>query len=122
MAIDDFQSLLLENPQISLTLLKIQNRIIVETQSKLNEKMMHDTREQIIKLLLRLTQSHGENQGNHHYKIMVNFTNQELANMIGTSRETMNRMLTSFKKEKFIYEEEGRMVVDFHKIHDEVLY
>src|SRR5699024_3118288 len=87
MAIDDFQSLLLENPQISLTLLKIQNRIIVETQSKLNEKIMHDTREQIIKLLLRLTQSHGENQGNHHYKIMVNFTNQELANMIGTSRE-----------------------------------
>ena len=120
---DEFSNMLLQFPSIAIEMLKMQNKLIDDLHIRLNEKMMHDAREQIIKLLLRLTQSHGVDLGNKHYKLTTAFTNQELANMIGTSRETISRTLTNFKKKKFIYEsDDGHLVIDFHLIHDEVLY
>ncbi|MEJ8776721.1 Crp/Fnr family transcriptional regulator [Pseudogracilibacillus sp. ICA-222130] len=120
---DEFSNMLLQFPSIAIEMLKMQNKLIDDLHVRLNEKMMHDAREQIIKLLLRLTQSHGVDLGDNHYKLTTAFTNQELANMIGTSRETISRTLTNFKKKKYIYEsDDGHLVIDFHLIHEEVLY
>lgn len=87
----------MQYPGMSMVVMKIQNKMITELLLRLNEKMMHDTREQVIKLLLRLTKSHGHKIKQDEYKLMISFTNQELANMIGSSRETINRTLAQLK-------------------------
>jgi len=83
--------MLLQFASVAIKMLKMQNKLTDDLHIRLNKKMMHDAREQMIKLLLRLTQSHGADLGNKHYKLTTAFTNQELANMIGTSRETISR-------------------------------
>jgi len=121
--VNDFWDLLMQYPGMFMAVMKIQNKMITELLSRLNEKMMHDTREQVIKLLLRLTKSHGQKIKHDEYKLMISFTNQELANMIGSSRETINRTLTNLKKQELIYEaEDGKLVIHQEGIQEEILY
>ncbi|OAJ73817.1 Crp/Fnr family transcriptional regulator, partial [Brevibacillus sp. SKDU10] len=88
----DFENALLQYPRLCITLFKILEEKIVDLQNRLEEKILHDTYEQIIMLLLRLCKSNGI-QIHDKYKITTQFTNRELANMIGTSRETINRTI-----------------------------
>lgn len=121
--INDFQNVLIEHPEICMKLLQMQSRLIADLQVRLGEKIMNDTREQIIKLLLRLTQSHGEKLENGNIVLTTPFTNQELANMIGSSRETVSRTLSNLRRQKMIYDDaNGHIIIDFHHLHEEVLY
>lgn len=93
-----FQTLLKTHPSLSLKLLGVMEATILELQKRLEEMVMHDTFGRIVLLLLRLSRIHGVKDGNL-VKITVPFTNQELANMIGTTRETISRAFSQLKKD-----------------------
>ncbi|UOF92055.1 Crp/Fnr family transcriptional regulator [Fodinisporobacter ferrooxydans] len=92
-----FRNLLETNPSLCIRLLAIMEARLTELQDRLEEIVLHDVAEQIIYMLMRLAQRHGVSVGERIW-INVPFTNQELANMIGTSRETVNRTLNQLKK------------------------
>ena len=52
-------------------------------------------------LLLDLGKSAGS-YGNYEMRLTMALTHEDLANLVGTSRETVTRTLTRFKKESFI--------------------
>ena len=64
--------------------------------------ILYNTFDQIIMLLLRLIKSHGEEIDTDKYVINTPFTNRELANMIGSSRETVSRTLTKLKNDQCV--------------------
>lgn len=74
--------------------LRAANQLIAATTSQ-------DIRARLASLLLNLSQSFGEKAENG-VKITLRLTNQEMANMIGTTRETVNRTLNRFWDEKLI--------------------
>ena len=74
--------------------LRAANQLIAATTSQ-------DIRARLASLLLNLSQSFGEKADNG-VKITLRLTNQEMANMIGTTRETVNRTLNRFWDEKLI--------------------
>jgi CRP/FNR family cyclic AMP-dependent transcriptional regulator len=74
--------------------LRAANQLIAATTSQ-------DIRARLASLLLNLSQSFGEKAENG-VKISLRLTNQEMANMIGTTRETVNRTLNRFWDEKLI--------------------
>ncbi|MGA3038569.1 MAG: Crp/Fnr family transcriptional regulator [Vulcanimicrobiaceae bacterium] len=74
--------------------LRAANQLIAATTSQ-------DIRARLASLLLNLSQSFGEKAENG-IKISLRLTNQEMANMIGTTRETVNRTLNRFWDEKLI--------------------
>ncbi|GAA3312411.1 hypothetical protein GCM10020331_000040 [Ectobacillus funiculus] len=92
-----FEAILIKYPELCIKLFKVLGEKIIDLQNRLEEQILHDTYEQIIMLLLRLCQSNGV-PINDGYKITTHFTNRELANMIGTSRETMNRTINRLRK------------------------
>lgn len=92
-----FQSLLQSHPSLSLKLLAVMETKIIELQGRLEEMVMHDTFGRIVLLLLRLSRIHGVNDGDM-IRLNVPFTNLELANMIGTTRETISRAFSQLKK------------------------
>lgn len=121
--IEDFRKLLITQPDICMKLLQVLSVLIADLQTRLGEKIMNDTREQIIKLLLRLTQSHGEKLDGGKIVLTTPFTNQELANMIGSSRESVSRTLSNLRKNKMVLNDrDGHIVIDFPKLHEEIIY
>lgn len=71
-------------------------------------------------LLIRLSKSNGEKIG-ISYKITTKFTNTELANMIGTSRETVSRTLTQLRKKASVSLDcKDFYVINLCKLEDEI--
>lgn len=107
---DDFLALLDNNPQIGRLLvielsdrLRDANQLIAATTSQ-------DIRSRLASLLLNLSENFGEPADNG-IRISLRLTNQEMANMIGTTRETVNRTLNRFWDDRMIDMRTSHVVV-----------
>lgn len=100
--IHSFENFLITHPEICVKLFRVLGDRIVDLQNRLEEKILHNTYEQIIMLLLRLSRHYGKEVKDNQTRIETHFTNRELANMIGSSRETVSRTLTQLRKGKLL--------------------
>ncbi|TWE06136.1 CRP/FNR family transcriptional regulator [Neobacillus bataviensis] len=103
--IDEFEKILISYPELCIKLFKVLVEKIADLQGRLEAQVLHNTYEQIILLLIRLCKSNGEKVGGL-YKLTTQFTNRELANMIGTSRESVSRTITQVKKKSLVSQNE----------------
>lgn len=116
-----FEEFLISNPEVSVKVFRVLGDIIVDLQNRLEEQVLRNTYEQIILLLIRLTKSHGKEIDGGQFKITTQFTNKDLANMIGSSRETVSRTLTQLKKSNLVSTDKaGNMVVDRERLEEEL--
>lgn len=116
----EFEHLLLQNPKICIKLFRVMGERIVDLQNRLEEQVLHNTYEQIVMLLLRLSQTHGTKTNNEYIQLNTHFTNRELANMIGTSRETVSRTLTRLKKKgSLLIDQKGYFLINTVVLEDE---
>jgi len=120
--IDHFERVLIDNPELCIKVFKVLGEKIVDLQDRLEEQILNNTYEQIIKLLVRLARIHGKKLGDETYLLKAEFTNKDLANMIGTTRETVSRTLTKLKKEKLIeLDKNGNIIINPDKLLDEII-
>ncbi|WP_210367807.1 Crp/Fnr family transcriptional regulator [Bacillus sp. REN3] len=118
--ISKFEEILISYPGLSIKLFRVLGEKIVDLQERLEEQILHNSYEQIIMLLLRLCRTNGEKKENG-FRITAHFTNKELANMIGTSRETVSRTINYLKKKDFLQlDEDGCYLIDHEKLHQEL--
>ncbi|MDW7615851.1 Crp/Fnr family transcriptional regulator [Peribacillus simplex] len=90
-----------------MTWLSAQNR---KNQAKFRDMLLHGKKGALYSTLIRLLNSHGtEVEGGK--VINLPFTNQELANFCGTSREVVNRMLAQLRKNNVISIKKGRITI-----------
>jgi len=121
--IHSFETFLITHPEICIKLFRVLGDIIVDLQNRLREQILHNTYEQIIMLLLRLTNTHAEQIDDQQYRFTTQFTNRELANMIGSSRETVSRTLTELKNKKCLMTDANHHMVIFKdKLESEMSY
>ena len=119
--ISKFETVLIENPELCIKVFKVLGEKIVDLQNRLEEQILNNTYEQIVKLLIRLAQKHGKEQEDGTILLKSEFTNKDLANMIGTTRETISRTLTKMKKDELIeVDDEGNMIVDVEILMEEI--
>ncbi|RKO67518.1 Crp/Fnr family transcriptional regulator [Desulfofundulus salinus] len=97
----DMDVLILKNPSIALALLKIMARRLRVSQRQIMELALKDTTRRLASVLLELALEHGEPEDNG-IRITMPLTNQELANLVGTSRETANRILGELRRDKAV--------------------
>ncbi|MFD2759849.1 Crp/Fnr family transcriptional regulator [Lentibacillus juripiscarius] len=119
--ITSFENFLITHPEICIKLFRVLGDIIVDLQGRLEEKILHNTYEQIIMLLLRLSKGYGKETKDGLIKLTTQFTNRDLANMIGSSRETVSRTLTQLKKQELVTaDKHGAIVLDTDALEDEL--
>ncbi|WP_106498028.1 Crp/Fnr family transcriptional regulator [Lentibacillus sp. Marseille-P4043] len=119
--IHSFEDFLITHPEICIKLFRVLGDKIVDLQNRLEEKILHNTYEQIIMLLLRLARHYGKEIKDNQTRINTHFTNRELANMIGSSRETVSRTLTQLKKQQLITTDKGGyFILQANKLEDEL--
>ncbi len=98
------------HPDIALALLKIMARRLRIAQNQLIELALMDTTRRAASMLLFLAGEQGI-KTDRGIVIDISLTNQDLASLIGTSRETANRILNDFKKQKTIDVKKGQVTI-----------
>lgn len=121
-AIQDFEQVLMANPSISIRLFRMLGDQIVNLQQRLEELALRSANERILLLLLRLCETHGTANGKEGWvKLNTRFKNADLANMIGTSRESVNRMISQLRKDDAVQLKDGEYLIRPEMLKDELL-
>lgn len=97
----DMDELIKKNPDLGMKIMKIMNKRLVMAQTLIRDLALKDTFGRLASMLLILAKDHGE-KNQQGVRIKLALSRQDLANLIGTSRETVTRALSDFKKAKII--------------------
>lgn len=112
-----FENLLLTNPNICIKIFRVLGDVIVDLQQRLGEKMFYNVYEQIIRMFMRLATKNGVEIEPGIYRLHIDLTNGELANIIGTSRETISRSLTRLRKSGLVdIDKSGTYIIYYNKM------
>lgn len=108
--VHSFEQLMLTTPTIAIKVMRVLGLKIQELQAKLQEFTGQDVHLRALSFLLQLAEKHGEAKGNT-VLIEVPMTHQEFANVIGTTRETVNRLLNQLRKDKIIETQRNEIII-----------
>jgi CRP/FNR family transcriptional regulator len=106
----DMEALLIKSPSIAVALLKVMSRRLREAQAKINSLAHDDSYRRMTGMLLDLVRQYGV-PAEKGTCIDINLTNQELANLIGTTRETANRILNDFRRSGVLIADRQRITI-----------
>jgi len=96
-----FERVILHTATITMKVMRSLSEKIAELQAKLQGLTGQDVQDRGLSFLLQLAESYGTYKNNKVY-INVPMTDQEFANVIGTTRETVNRLMNQLRKEKLL--------------------
>ncbi len=107
---DHLEALFLQNGEIAVSFIKLFARNTQSTQAKFSDLLLYGKVGALYSILIRFSNSYGVN---YHNDILIDMklTNQDIANFIGTSRETANRMLQDLKKANVIAFLNGNILI-----------
>lgn len=117
----DFMSLLNRNPNISMKMLKTTLDRLRKANELITNLTILDARTRVIRMILRLADQHGIQ---HKDGVLINLklTHQQIADMTGTVRETVTKILLELQNEKLIHIEKKKiMIYDIEKLEQIVL-
>ncbi|UZW13911.1 Crp/Fnr family transcriptional regulator [Clostridium pasteurianum] len=97
----DIEKMILNNTILALQIIKVLTKRLYRSQKTLKEMAFSDTYNRISRTLLDLCERHGK-ETELGIEIDINITRQDIANMVGTSRETVSRIISELKKENIL--------------------
>lgn len=107
----DFLELLEKKPALALRMIKDLSVRLSATESRLRDTALSDVDTRVLQELGRLYEQYGEAQ-NGTRKLTRKFTHEELANLVGTTRETITRTLARLSgKQKISIDDKGHILI-----------
>ncbi|MFZ5353821.1 MAG: Crp/Fnr family transcriptional regulator [Bacillota bacterium] len=106
----ELEKLIGGNPTLSLCLIRYLNKRLMEAQTKVRNLALYDTYARTAQSLIKLAEDYGR-KTTGGIELDLNISRQELANMVGTTRETVIRVLAAFKKEKAVKVEKNSIII-----------
>lgn len=107
----DLETLLWQHGDLAIEFMKWMGLMHRMTQTKFRDLMMFGKPGALCSTLIRLSNSYGQTNENQ-VLITKKLTNSELADMIGATRESVNRMLSDFKKLGIISMENSHIIIE----------
>ncbi|MDX8045836.1 Crp/Fnr family transcriptional regulator [Gracilibacillus sp. S3-1-1] len=112
--IKEFELLLLEKPGMAIQTMQIMEEKFLEIQEQLQFMQTQDVFHRVVLMLVRFATELGERKDERQIFFILPITNLEFANMIGVSRETVNRVFNHLKKiEIMSYNRKQILIKDF---------
>jgi len=99
---DDFKYFMRVNHRFCLEVVSMLSRKLNKLENRMSSLMVHDARGRIIEFIKKSAKDHGRAVGMETL-IKHSLTQQEIANMTGTSRQTVTHVLNDLKKSNLIY-------------------
>ncbi|MDF2633926.1 MAG: transcriptional regulator, Crp/Fnr family [Pelosinus sp.] len=98
----DLEQLVLTNNALALQLIKALSQRLIYAQQKIKNLALSDVMSRTAEVLLRLSQERGDQKEGGVIELALDLSRQDLASLVGTTRETVTRTLSSLKKDKII--------------------
>ncbi|MBM7569045.1 Crp/Fnr family transcriptional regulator [Paenibacillus sacheonensis] len=109
----DFENFLAERPLLAMKMLAELSKILKDKDEMLEKLALGDVRERIVHLLLKLSERFGiEEEGK--VRIDLPMTHQDVANMVGATREAVSIILKSLAKDNVI--QTGRKTISISQV------
>ncbi len=106
-----FQYFLSEYPQLALALLREMASRFRKSDAQIKSLSLMDARERVANTLFQLALEIGLERKEREYVIEDLPLQRDLANIAGTSRETVSRIITRFQEEGLVQREGNRLVI-----------
>lgn len=97
----DFINIINNNPNIANNFLKVMSIRLRQAQRQIRNLALKDAYGRLASRLFKLSRDHGV-ENDKGIVIEINLSNQEIAKLVGTSRETVSRILNEFKRKNII--------------------
>lgn len=111
----DFHNAIMKNPRIAIQVLEALTKRLRNTDNMVEDLIFLDVYGRVAKKLLELADTHGV-KTDDGVRIDVRLTQQELASMVGASRESVNKVMGYFTEKDFISTDKHRITL--HRISD----
>lgn len=108
--IKDLEVLLYQHGDLAVEFMNWLGLMNRRTQSKLRDLMLFGKPGALASTLIRLSNSYGTKCANGT-RLTIKLTNTDIADFIGTARESVNRMLSAWREEGTIGMENGQIVI-----------
>lgn len=115
---EQFWTMLENRPALARRLLELMARRLRRSEAASQDLVFFDAPTRLARRLLQLAEEHGEPTGQGEaVRIAVRVTQEEMANMIGVTRESANRLIASFTARGWIEWNDGQPLL----LHPEAL-
>lgn len=114
----DFEAFLMKRPQVALKMVSILTQRIRESEEMLENLAFRDVRYRLLYLLAKLAKSFGQGhliKLSRYTKLDLNLSHQELANMIGATRESVSVALSNLAKDGIVSTGRKEIAVDLQR-------
>jgi CRP/FNR family transcriptional regulator/CRP/FNR family cyclic AMP-dependent transcriptional regulator len=109
----DFHNAIMKNPKIAIQIIEVLTRRLRSTDQMVEDLIFLDVYGRVAKKLLELADTHGTKVGDGT-RIDVRLTQQEIASMVGASRESVNKVMGYFTDKNFISTDKHKITL--HRI------
>lgn len=105
---DDLFKFQLTNPKLGLKITKLVGKHTLYIENKLQDLMFKGVKERLIHTLSKLAKNHGESKAS---QITIKITQQELAQLVGATRESVSPALGELEQSGAINREYGKIII-----------
>jgi CRP/FNR family transcriptional regulator, cyclic AMP receptor protein len=77
--------------------------------ASMEAQMLQPAPQRLAQRLLLMAEGHGTAASPEHFRPKLNITQEELARMLGVSRQTINQILQNFKDQGWIHQQRGEL-------------
>jgi CRP/FNR family cyclic AMP-dependent transcriptional regulator len=109
----DFHQAIMKNPKIAIQVMEVLSQRLRSTDQMVEDLIFLDVYGRVAKKLLELAEAHGT-KVEDGTRIDVRLTQQELASMVGASRESVNKVMGYFTDKNFISTDKHKITL--HRI------
>ena len=109
----DFHNAIMKNPKIAIQIIEVLTRRLRSTDQMVEDLIFLDVYGRVAKKLLELADTH-RTKVDDGTRIDVRLTQQEIASMVGASRESVNKVMGYFTDKNFISTDKHKITL--HRI------
>jgi CRP/FNR family transcriptional regulator len=114
-----FRSFLREHPEAMMTCLEVMAGLLRRCTDLADEVALLDVRTRLARRVLRLARQGMIESGGDEHSASFRITQQHLANMLGATRESVNKHLNALAEERIILLERGRIrILDVQRLEE----
>lgn len=107
----DFLMLVGRQPEVMLAVVKVLAERLRVAEEEIADLVFRDVPGRLASLLLRLAEAYGQKDDDSRLRLTLRLTHQEIASMIGATRETVTSTLSRFRDAGLIVTEHRSIVI-----------
>ena len=106
----ELEALLVQQPRLAVHIIRVMSKKLLYIQSKVKTFALADSQAKIAQTLEYLLERYGRQTG-RGVEVALEINRQDIANMAGTTRETVSRVFRTLKDDGVLEDDERRIVV-----------